>query len=241
MLTGGRMEVRSIGARVRMQTELASLRAQWTVLSEACVVSRQTAALARQEAIRVRAASQRSRGELVRAWLPRDATCGILARRLVEEHLGADGASAPEIGDVKSVVSELVINAFLHGSGRIELRVSSRRGRARVEVIDQGNAVAFRAGVHETGHGLEIVRALSLVWGVRGRATLVWAELPAGRTGGRSAVDAPGTHRPAPSWLTWMSAALNPSPSQRGDIARRRLLRQASDLPPVAGRRGGTA
>lgn len=82
------------------------------------------------------------------------------ARRIVEEHLGV--ASADEIADVKLVVSELVSNAFLHGKGGIALRLSNRRGRVRIEVIDEGDGATVRASRQDEYHGLEIVDALAL-------------------------------------------------------------------------------
>ena len=114
----------------------------------------------------------------LRERLPRDPTCGAVARRLIEEHLGT--ARAEEIADAKTVVSELVNNAFLHGEGRIELRLSSRRGRARIEVSDEGNDAVLQTRRGQRRHGLDIVEALSLAWGAREGSTRVWAELSAG-------------------------------------------------------------
>jgi two-component sensor histidine kinase len=79
---------------------------------------------------------------------------------------------------VKLVVSELVSNAFLHGKGGIELRLSSRRGRVRIEVIDEGEGAAVRASRQGEYHGVDIVDALALTWGARAGSTHVWAELP---------------------------------------------------------------
>lgn len=149
------------------------------MLREACAQTKQTAALAQQKAARIHADCRRSRGELAGARLPRDASCAAAARRLVEERLGA--TSADEIADVKLVVSELVSNAFLHGKGEIELRLSNRRGRARIEVIDEGDGAAVRASRQDEYHGLDIVNALVLACGTRAGSTHVWAEpsLPA--------------------------------------------------------------
>lgn len=167
--------------------DLAYVRAQCALLGEACTRTHQTAAMALQTGARILADCRRSRGELVRARLPRDASCGATARRLVEGHLAA--ASADELSDVKTVVSELVNNAFLHGDGAIELRVSSRRGRARIEVIDEGEGAGVRASHQDEYHGLDIVDALALAWGTRAGSTCVWAELPlrGRRSIGRSA------------------------------------------------------
>lgn len=209
ILTGGSTQVRLDGRGGRLQAELERVRAQCDVLHETCLVSHQTATQVRQEAARVRAVSRRSRGELLRACLPRDATCATVARQLVDEHLGA--AAVDEIEDVKAVVSELVDNAVLHGTGKIELRVSSRRNRVLIEVIDEGEAEAARAGL-KTGHGLARVRQLSLASGVRGRTTLVWAEVQVSGTGHRSPVDPSETDRRAPVRPTWIAAVNRQQP-----------------------------
>jgi hypothetical protein len=118
----------------------------------------------------------------VRTELPRDPSCGAVARRLVEEHLAT--VCADEIADAKTVVSELANNAFLHGKGRIQLRISRRRGLTRIEVLDQGQGQRVQAGEQTGWHGLDIVDALALAWGTRKGRTHVWAEL--------------STHGPAP-------------------------------------------
>jgi len=135
------------------------------------------AARACQRATRIRADSKRLRGELFRVQLPREPTSGALARRLLEEHLGAD--SPEQIADAKTVASELVNNAIVHGYGAIELRVSRRRGRLRIEVTDEGTDASIHSRVAATPHGLDIVDALSLAWGTREGSTHVWAELRA--------------------------------------------------------------
>jgi hypothetical protein len=182
MPDGGRTQARVHDFRSGLHADVGYLREQCAVLREACTRSQQTAYVALREAARIHADAQRSRGELVRARLPRDASCAAAARRLVETHLA--GASADEIADVKSVVSELVSNAFLHGKGAIELRLSNRRGRARIEVIDDGDSGVAQVKPRDRPHGLRIVGALSLAWGTLEGSTRVWAELPAGgRTG----------------------------------------------------------
>ena len=157
--------------------DLAYVPTQCRLLRQACAQNQQTAVLAQQEAARIRADARRSRGELVRARLPGDVSSGAVARRLVEAHLGA--ASADELVDVQTVVSELVNNAFLHGKGAIELRISNRRGRGRIEVIDEGQGTAAQVKQRDGHRGLDIVGALSLAWGTNEGSTHVWAELPA--------------------------------------------------------------
>jgi anti-sigma regulatory factor (Ser/Thr protein kinase) len=116
--------------------------------------------------------------ELINARLPRKPRCGATARRLLSDRLG------PQVGedvlaDAQLVTSELVNNAYLHGRGRIELRVSRLGDRLRVEVIDEGKgrAVVLRRPSDRGGRGLRIVEALSLAWGAFEGTTHVWAEI----------------------------------------------------------------
>jgi anti-sigma regulatory factor (Ser/Thr protein kinase) len=79
------------------------------------------------------------------------------------------------------VSSELVTNAYKHGEGEIELRLSVLAGRLRIEVIDQGQRQAPHVREQESdkrgGWGLQIVDQLSLQWGVFEGTTHVWADL----------------------------------------------------------------
>lgn len=172
------------GAISQAATELGHLRAEFDAFraasAEVCGASvqvGQTAARVCERAARISADSKRLRGELFRVRLPRDETCGAVARRLIEEHL--DGHPA-EIDAAKTVVSELTNNAFAHGDGTIHLWVSRRSGRVRVEVRDGGTGAVVRPVTDDRLHGLDIVDALSLSWGAREGSTHVWAELPTG-------------------------------------------------------------
>jgi anti-sigma regulatory factor (Ser/Thr protein kinase) len=160
----------------RLNAELATLRADYAGLREACAQLQQMARRVREESGRIRADCRRSRGEILRASLPRDASCGAVARRLVEEHLSV---ADDELANAKTVVTELAINAFQHGTGRIELRVSSRGGRARLEVTDEGQGLAGPPKVSDGSHGLDIVDGLSLAWGAAKGSSRVWAVLAA--------------------------------------------------------------
>jgi anti-sigma regulatory factor (Ser/Thr protein kinase) len=116
--------------------------------------------------------------------LPRHRSCGATARRLVEEYVG-HALEGEDLDDLKLVVTELVDNAYLHGEGRIWLRLNRREDRIRIEVIDQGEGAAVRvtrAPSVESGHGLKIVERLATVWGAHEGTTHVWAELPLRRT-----------------------------------------------------------
>jgi hypothetical protein len=167
----------------RVTSDVDHLKADFDPLREASAVlrdkfarNRLATARARQNRTQTRADSQRLRGELFRVRLPREPTSAGIARRLLEEHL--DTHRREEIDDAKSVVSELVNNAVVHGRGAIELRVSWWRGRVRIEVTDEGKDAAIRTGIHDMPHGLDIVEAVSLAWGAHEGSTHVWAELP---------------------------------------------------------------
>jgi anti-sigma regulatory factor (Ser/Thr protein kinase) len=112
--------------------------------------------------------------------LPRHRSCGATARRLVEQSAVGE-LSEQDLGDLKLVVSELVDNAYLHGAGRIWLRLHVREDRLRVEVIDQGEGAAIKVrppSGAEGGRGLKIVEKLAAAWGAHEGTTHVWAELP---------------------------------------------------------------
>jgi anti-sigma regulatory factor (Ser/Thr protein kinase) len=83
--------------------------------------------------------------------------------------------------DVVLVVSELVSNSVRHGSSQgIEVKVSARDGRIRVEVTDDGPGFAIDAPRGE-GLGLTIVERLAERWGIQkgSQRFTVWAEMAA--------------------------------------------------------------
>lgn len=113
--------------------------------------------------------------------LPRSPEAAAIGRRALDDLFG------PELSDLalnhaRVVVSELVTNAYLHGSGSIELRLGLIDGHLRVEVVDHGtgNVPAIRPadGDETGGFGLRIVEHLSDRWGAFEGTTHVWAELP---------------------------------------------------------------
>jgi anti-sigma regulatory factor (Ser/Thr protein kinase) len=117
--------------------------------------------------------------KLLELELPRERTCGVLARRAVEAQAGH---RLPEtiVDDLKLLVTELVDNAYLHGSGRIWLSMERDAGRLRVEVVDEGEGAAVKvnpAPSGKGGYGLKIVERLSETWGAYEGTTHVWAEL----------------------------------------------------------------
>jgi anti-sigma regulatory factor (Ser/Thr protein kinase) len=115
--------------------------------------------------------------------LPRIPSCGTLARRLVCRSL-APALDAAALGDIEVVVSELAENAYLHGRGRIELRVAMDDGRVRIEVSDEGNGaseVLKQRSQGPYGLGLTVVDELSTAWGAYHGSTHVWADIRARR------------------------------------------------------------
>jgi anti-sigma regulatory factor (Ser/Thr protein kinase) len=99
------------------------------------------------------------------------------ARRLVNAHATTLGPRKRE--DAALMVSELVTNAFLHGTGTISLRIEVEASMLRVEVSDEGNAAlapTLTPGAHG-GWGLHIVDQLADDWGVLEGSTKVWFRL----------------------------------------------------------------
>jgi anti-sigma regulatory factor (Ser/Thr protein kinase) len=106
--------------------------------------------------------------------LPRRADSVQAARRLVALH--AVPLSEPQIADACLMVSELVTNALLHGTGAITLRIATRPERVTVEVSDDGHgkvAIAPQPGV-DGGWGLRLVDELADAWGAERGSTPVW-------------------------------------------------------------------
>lgn len=82
--------------------------------------------------------------------------------------------------DARLIVSELVTNAIVHGSGQVTLRLLHHVGLLRVEVIDESlrppqMRTASFDDVH--GRGLILVDALAHGWGVSNEGRTTWATL----------------------------------------------------------------
>jgi anti-sigma regulatory factor (Ser/Thr protein kinase) len=100
-----------------------------------------------------------------------------MARRLIEDRFGSE-LDPDMLDDLKTIASELVNNAYEHGSGKISMRADASAHRIKLEVIDEGeNAViAIRANAFDgRGNGLRIVDLLADNWGVFHGTTHVWA------------------------------------------------------------------
>ena len=74
------------------------------------------------------------------------------------------------------MVSELVSNALVHGTGTISLRIDIEPDAVRIEVSDEGEVAVAPSptpGAHG-GWGLRIVEQLADDWGVLDGSTKVW-------------------------------------------------------------------
>ena len=115
------------------------------------------------------------------------------ARRFVREVLTSWGLEALA-DDAEMIVDELVVNAVLHGTraglahpgaGASVLRLCllRRAGEVMLAVVDPGNETPMPRQPDwggESGRGLQIVGALSHVWGwspIAGHGKAVWAVL----------------------------------------------------------------
>jgi anti-sigma regulatory factor (Ser/Thr protein kinase) len=91
------------------------------------------------------------------------------------------GSVGGRLGDLELVVSELVNNALLHGSGEIRLALQLDGDRVSGHVVDAGKGFSttrLERRVDETGgFGLGIAGRLSSRWGVRDGASHVWFEM----------------------------------------------------------------
>ena len=118
----------------------------------------------------------------VDAELPREPTCGAVARRIVERQYGAR-LDVGTLNDLKLVVSELALNAYVHGIGRIRLRLDADESRVRVAIRDEGRNATIKIGPlgASGGLGLRLIDCLCSQWGAYDGSTHVWAELPIDR------------------------------------------------------------
>ena len=109
--------------------------------------------------------------------LPRDHGAPGQARALLREH--ADGLDRERLDTAVLLISELVTNAVLHGTGQIRLCIDVQRGNARFAVSDEGGGtpVVRPDPGPGGGWGLRLVGELATRWGVREGRTQVWFEL----------------------------------------------------------------
>lgn len=112
--------------------------------------------------------------------LATDADAPRAARDAAAAMLGRLGCGDARAEDLALVVSELVTNAVLHGSGgELELRLDGTPSTLRIEVSDGGTATFAWPPASPNGHwGLNLVSIFSDRAGViREPSTCVWCEL----------------------------------------------------------------
>ena len=99
------------------------------------------------------------------------------ARALLREH--ADGLDRDRLDTAVLLISELVTNAVLHGTGEIRLMIDVGNGDARFTVCDEGRGtpIVRPEPGPDGGWGLRLVGELAARWGVREGRTQVWFEL----------------------------------------------------------------
>ena len=109
--------------------------------------------------------------------LPRDHGAPGQARALLREH--ADGLDRDRLDTAVLLISELVTNAVLHGTGRISLLIDIGGSSAHFAVCDEGTGtpVVRSDPGPDGGWGLRLVGELATRWGVREGRTQVWFEL----------------------------------------------------------------
>jgi len=108
-------------------------------------------------------------------------TAAHRARHAIKGRFG-DLLAEETLDDVLLVVSELVSNAVLYGTGEIGVRVAYDGRSVTGEVSDEGSGFARqlrdRGRVGFGGHGLHLVGRLTQRWGLREGSSHVWFEIP---------------------------------------------------------------
>jgi anti-sigma regulatory factor (Ser/Thr protein kinase) len=112
--------------------------------------------------------------------LPREHVAATIARRRLRKDL--DGLLEPErLSDLRVVVSELVTNAVIHGSGAIRVCIELKGGSLRGEVIDEGPGFEHDVGADGVDpmhfRGLLFVQRFTSRWGVHHGTGHVWFEM----------------------------------------------------------------
>lgn len=109
--------------------------------------------------------------------LPRSPDAPARARALIVPHMAV--LTRQQRQDVALLVSELVTNAVVHGTGTISFRVDVDAAGIRVEVADEGDVTVAPSptpGAHG-GWGLRLVDTIADEWGVLEGSTRVWFRL----------------------------------------------------------------
>ncbi len=109
--------------------------------------------------------------------LPRDPGAPRRARALLREH--AADLDAGRLDTAVLLISELVTNAVLHGTGEIRLIIDVDGTDARFAVADEGEGTPVVSDTPgpDGGWGLRLVGQLASRWGVLEERTQVWFEI----------------------------------------------------------------
>lgn len=107
-----------------------------------------------------------------------------MAREAVRGVCSAASVSPPTTETAMLLISELVTNAVVHGSGRPVLDIDVQPDVLRVTVTDEATGtprlLRDRPLLGESGRGLQLVEALAARWGTHRRLPAgksVWFEL----------------------------------------------------------------
>ncbi|MEU9367232.1 ATP-binding protein [Streptomyces avermitilis] len=114
-------------------------------------------------------------------------TCVRQARRITRAFLGLWNVNGELAENIVLAVSELVTNAFEHGTGDVGLRIRYLDDELRIEVTDDNPTPAELrpSGAEDvSGRGLILVAVLAQKWGVSkdGRTTWCVFRVPARRS-----------------------------------------------------------
>jgi anti-sigma regulatory factor (Ser/Thr protein kinase) len=123
-----------------------------------------------------------SRSGIFRLVLSPNRRAGSRARQAVRQRF-SETLPSVTLGDLFSVVTELVNNSVQHGPGKpITLTLVMSGESIRGEVADQGNPDTAIPEIKEVtktgGRGLAVVDKLTAQWGVYEGSTHVWFEMP---------------------------------------------------------------
>lgn len=119
---------------------------------------------------------------IARVSLPPEPTSAREARRVARDALEARGCEDDVVDVVLLLLSEVVSNAILHARTELEVRVATRPGRVRIEVVDGDAGPIHRrtsTADAQSGRGTELIEALAEAWGTDRLTTgkLVWFEV----------------------------------------------------------------
>jgi two-component sensor histidine kinase len=118
-----------------------------------------------------------SRSGAFRLVLSPNRRAGARARQAIRQRF-SETLLSTTLGDLFSVITELVNNSVQHGPGKpITVTLVMSGESIRGEVADQGNPASAIPEIKTGGRGLAVVDKLTAKWGVREGSTHVWFEM----------------------------------------------------------------